>query len=186
MSHHIFYRRIPSPLGPLLLLSDGAALTGLFMESHKYGPSFDASWLDDDGPLRSVTRQLEEYFAGARTVFDVPLGARGTAFQREVWQALATIPYGQTTTYADLARRIGRPSAVRAVGAANGRNPISIIVPCHRVVGTDGSLVGYGGGMDRKQRLLELERATLAPAKAPSARPSRADQGWTVAATGPR
>jgi methylated-DNA-[protein]-cysteine S-methyltransferase len=186
MSHHVFYRRVPSPLGPLLLLSDGAALTGLFMESHKYGPSIEAGWVDDEGPLRSVQRQLEEYFAGVRTTFDVPLGARGTAFQREVWQALATIPYGETTTYADLARRIGRPSAVRAVGAANGRNPISIIVPCHRVVGTDGSLVGYGGGMDRKRQLLELEQAALVAAKAPPARLSRADQDRTVTATGPR
>jgi methylated-DNA-[protein]-cysteine S-methyltransferase len=169
MNQHVFYSRSPSPLGTLLLLSNGAALTGLYMESHKYGPSIDAHWIDDEGPFRSVNRQLEAYFAGDRTSFDVPLGARGTAFQRAVWQALAAIPYGQTTTYAELARRIGRPKAIRAVGAANGRNPISIIVPCHRVVGTDGSLVGYAGGTDRKQRLLELERATLASAKAPRA-----------------
>jgi methylated-DNA-[protein]-cysteine S-methyltransferase len=105
-----------------------------------------------------VREQLAEYFAGERREFDVPMQLAGTAFQRRVWEELVRIPYGTTITYAELARRVGRPTAVRAVGAANGRNPISILVPCHRVIGADGKLTGYGGGVERKQWLLELER----------------------------
>jgi len=105
-----------------------------------------------------VKRQLEEYFAGERTIFDIPLAPEGAPFEREVWRALEEIPYGETVSYGEIARRVGQPTAARAVGTANGRNPIAVIVPCHRVIGADGSLTGYGGGLERKRLLLELER----------------------------
>ncbi len=109
-------------------------------------------------PSRTRRRQLEEYFAGDRTTFDIPLAAEGAPFEREVWHALEEIPYGETVSYGEIARRVGQPTAARAVGTANGRNPIAVIVPCHRVIGADGSLTGYGGGLERKRLLLELER----------------------------
>lgn len=160
----VYFSRVPSPIGALLLLSDGVAITGIYMESHKHGPDFDPAWIESEAPFAAARRQLDEYFAGEREQFDVPIAPRGTAFQEAVWRALVKIPYGTTMTYLELARSIGRPAAVRAVGAANGRNPISIIVPCHRVVGADGSLVGYAGGIERKLRLLDLERASAARA----------------------
>ena len=151
-----------SPIGPLTLLAAGGALCGLYMNGRvpaSAGPITAASpGADDAAVLARTAGQLEEYFEGGRDRFDLPLALRGTVFQRGVWEALLGVGYGQTVTYAQLADRIGRPTAVRAVGHANGRNPVSIIVPCHRVVGSDGSLTGYGGGLDNKRRLLDLER----------------------------
>jgi methylated-DNA-[protein]-cysteine S-methyltransferase len=145
-----------SPVGPLTLHSNGAALTGVEFDEprHPLAPSPRG----EDRVLAQARRELDRYFAGKLTAFTVPTAARGTPFQSAVWAALSKIPYGATRTYAQQAVAIGRPKAVRAVGAANGRNPISIIVPCHRVIGADGSLTGFGGGLPRKQMLLELER----------------------------
>jgi methylated-DNA-[protein]-cysteine S-methyltransferase len=154
---------IDSPIGPLTLVTDGEALTGLYMEVHRHARP--ASWgprvapEEAPGVLRETARQLAEYFAGERTDFDLPLRPHGTPFQQAVWTALRSIGYAETISYAELARRVGSPSASRAVGLANGRNPISVVVPCHRVIGADGSLTGYGGGLERKRLLLELERA---------------------------
>lgn len=149
---------VGSPIGPLRLVAADSALCGLYMDSHRHLPQEAALGPRDDGPFREVAAQLEAYFEGERTDFDVPLHLRGTTFQRKVWEALRAIPYGRTCTYGELARRIGAPGAARAVGLANGRNPVSVIVPCHRVVGADGRLTGYGGGLARKQFLLDLER----------------------------
>lgn len=160
----IYFTRIPSILGSLLLVSDGEALTGLYMDDHTYGPSVGPAWIESERQFRPAREQLDAYFAGSLTQFDIPIAPRGTAFQEAVWKALLAIPYGTTATYAEIARRLGKPAAVRAVGAANGRNPISIVIPCHRVVGSGGSLVGYAGGLDRKRRLLDLERGGAAPA----------------------
>ena len=151
---------LDSPLGRLQLQSDGSALTGLYMPSPKGQPSVDATWQHDDAPFRDVTEQLQAYFDGTLREFDLSLSPRGTEFQNRVWSALRDIPYGQTCSYRDIAEAIGAPKAVRAVGLANGRNPISVIVPCHRVVGANGSLTGYGGGLPNKQLLLDLERRT--------------------------
>lgn len=145
---------VPSPIGDILLTSDGEALTGLFMAPH-HGSR-------EDGPERSavlddVIAQLRSYFAGDLQTFDVVLRPSGTPFQLRVWDQLSRIPYGETISYGELARRVGSPNAFRAVGQANGRNPISIIVPCHRVIGADGGIAGYGGGVDRKRFLLDLE-----------------------------
>lgn len=149
----------PSPLGDLTLLGDGDSLTGLYMPSSKGAPpAVDPASRHDDGPFQEVVEQLDAYFAGQRRAFDVAVAASGTDFQQRVWGALRAIPYGQTCSYATVAAAIGSPKAVRAVGLANGRNPVSIIVPCHRVVGANGSLTGYGGGLHNKQLLLDLER----------------------------
>ena len=157
----IWFVDLNSPIGKLVVSSDGVAVTGLYMESHKYGPANRAGWqFDSTGSVSVLTlarRQLDEYFDGHRTVFDLPLAAAGTSVQKSVWRQLADIPYGETRSYGDIARAIGNPKASRAVGAANGRNPISIIVPCHRVIGADGSLTGFGGGIERKQWLLAHE-----------------------------
>ena len=154
-----YYTFFDSPIQPLLLTSDGTALTGLFMVAHKQGPEIGANWMEnpDAAPFAETKRQLTEYFAGTRREFDLPLLPQGTEFQRKVWAELQNIPYGGTQSYGELARKIGSPGASRAVGLANGRNPISIIVPCHRVVGANGKLTGYGGGLPRKAALLELE-----------------------------
>ena len=149
---------LESPIGELILTGNAGALTGLYVGRL---PGSDAPPTDDgrdDRVFDSVRAQLTEYFAGERTSFDVPLDLRGTEFQRTVWDALLRVPFGHTTTYGEIARRISKPAAVRAVGAANGRNPVSIIVPCHRVVGSNGSLVGYGWGVERKAFLLDHER----------------------------
>jgi methylated-DNA-[protein]-cysteine S-methyltransferase len=153
------YTILASPLGPLLLTSDGRSLTGLHTQSDKYRPQIGPDWIEDDAaaPFAQAKAQLREYFDGRRTEFDLPLNAQGTEFQMRVWRALCGIPCGETISYAELARRIGNPNASRAVGMANSRNPISIIVPCHRVIGADNSLTGYAGGLDRKRALLELE-----------------------------
>lgn len=153
-----FTLRLFSPIGELLLTSDGEALTGLYMEPH---PKVQSA--GEDKIVRSAAKQLREYFAGARTAFDLPLKLDGTPFQQQVWEALCDIPFGATISYAELARRVGNPKACRAVGLANGRNPIGIVVPCHRVIGANGALTGYGGGIERKKFLLELE-AQLVPA----------------------
>ena len=160
MSEPIFIHRLASPVGALLLVSDGTALTGLYTAGHEMVAPAGA--IEDSSRFRRVSAQLERYFAGKLEVFEVPLDLRGTPFQQSVWKELTTIPYGTTISYRELAERVGNPRAVRAVGGANGRNPVSIIVPCHRVVGADGDLVGYGGGIDRKRWLLGHERA-LAP-----------------------
>ena len=153
------YCVIKSPIGRLLLVTDPVALCGVYMESHKGGPERVDQWRLDDALLRPISEQLDAYFAGERERFDLRLALVGTEFQRRVWNALCAIPLGETVSYAQLARRIGAPSAVRAVGAAVGRNPISIIVPCHRVVGSDGTLRGFAGGLARKHWLLQHERA---------------------------
>jgi methylated-DNA-[protein]-cysteine S-methyltransferase len=152
-----YFTTMPTAIGQITLTGDGEALTGLYMEHHLRRPPLPAGAVRDDAPLVYARAQLEEYLAGERTRFDLPLRAAGTAFQREVWSALEQIPYAETISYGELARRVGRPSASRAVGLANGRNPISIVVPCHRVIGASGTLTGYGGGLDRKRFLLDLE-----------------------------
>jgi methylated-DNA-[protein]-cysteine S-methyltransferase len=154
---------IDSPIGQLLLSADDGGLTGAYMETRSHGPADVASdWVHDAGPFSAAHEQLDEYFAGERTEFDVPLNPSGTSFQQRVWQALRTIPYGEVRSYGEIAEQIGKPGAARAVGLANGRNPISIIVPCHRVIGASGALTGYGGGLERKQALLDLESRTAA------------------------
>jgi methylated-DNA-[protein]-cysteine S-methyltransferase len=153
----IRYRVIDSPIGPLTLAGRGSALTNLRMVDQTYQPS-QAGWSLDPGAFSDVAKQLDAYFAGELAEFDIELDLRGTDFQQRVWKALLTIPYGQTRSYGEIAAQIGAPGAARAVGLANGHNPISIIVPCHRVIGASGSLTGYGGGLERKRTLLELEK----------------------------
>jgi methylated-DNA-[protein]-cysteine S-methyltransferase len=154
------YCMYDSPVGPLLLAADDTALVAIEFPSSRHPVVRGADWREGDNALLARTRvQLGEYFAGRRTGFELPLGPRGTEFQRGVWKALAGIPYGETISYAQLAGRVGKPSAMRAVGAANGRNPLPIVLPCHRVIGADGSLTGFGGGLPTKQFLLELEGA---------------------------
>lgn len=155
----IFHHTYRSPIGPLLLTSDGTALTRLHMAESNHPVKPGPDWVRDPAPFRDVTQQLDEYFAGDRRAFDLPLALRGTPFQRRVWTALQEIPWGETASYADIARGVGSPKGMRAVGGANGRNPIAIIVPCHRVIAADGTLGGYGGGLERKRFLLELEGA---------------------------
>ncbi len=149
---------LDSPIGPLLLCCDGESLTGLYMDNPSL-PLDGGAWTEDPdaNPLPEAVRQLREYFAGKRREFDLPMRLEGTEFQRRVWRTLREIRYGETWSYGQLAKRIGNPNASRAVGLANGRNPISILVPCHRVIGADGSLTGYGGGLERKRWLLAHE-----------------------------
>jgi methylated-DNA-[protein]-cysteine S-methyltransferase len=149
-----------SPVGPLLLAASDAGLHAIYFAEHRHtDPARRASWRRDDAHplLRRACAQLDDYFAGARTAFDLPLAPLGTPFQQQVWLGLRDIAYGATSTYGQLAAAIGRQAAVRAVGAANGRNPLSIVVPCHRVIGGSGQLVGYAGGIERKRFLLALE-----------------------------
>ena len=153
----LLYTRMPSPVGDLLLAGDGDALHHVSMLDGPDPITPAASWQEAREPFADAVSQLDEYFIGQRTTFAVPLVMEGTAFQRQVWRALQEIPYGATVSYGELARRIGQPGASRAIGLANGRNPIAIIVPCHRVIGSDGTLTGYGGGLERKQLLLDLE-----------------------------
>lgn len=148
---------VASPIGPLRLVSDGAALTAI--DFHARGRRDAAR--PDDPLLREAAAQLAAYFARRLRVFDVPLAPHGTPFRRAVWEALLGVPWGTTAAYGEIARRIGRPRAVRAVGAANGANPLPIVIPCHRIVGADGSLTGYAGGLSVKERLLALEGVTL-------------------------
>lgn len=156
----MYYCYQSSPLGPLLLAGDEQGLHLLHMDAAQPW-ELPGDWQPAGNQLDDVRRQLDEYFAGKREVFEVRLAPLGTPFQQEVWRALQRIPYGTTCSYGDLAEQIGRPRAVRAVGTANGANPIAIIVPCHRVIGSNGTLTGYAGGVERKQILLELEGAWL-------------------------
>jgi len=155
----LLYTTTESPIGELLLVGDGEALRGVHMQEGRRPVAVGESWIRADDQFETARAQLGEFFRGERTDFDLPLEPAGTAFQREVWAALARIPYGETVSYAELARRIGRPGAARAVGAANGSNPLCVVLPCHRVVGADGSLTGYAGGVGRKRFLLALESA---------------------------
>jgi methylated-DNA-[protein]-cysteine S-methyltransferase len=152
------YDTIDSPIGPLLITASDGALTRLYMAPFDVDPA----WEHDPAALEEPARQLAEYFAGERREFELDLRPAGTAFQRAVWDLLLEIPFGETTTYGALAATLGDPRKVRAVGLANGRNPISIVVPCHRVIGADGSLVGYGGGLERKRTLLAHEAEVAA------------------------
>ncbi len=158
-----YFAELETPIGWLRLRGTKRGLTGIFMENHRHGPEAadQNGWCREDRLFTAVREQLAGYFAGRRTTFDVPIDHEalgGTPFQRRVWQELEKIPFGVTISYGELARRIGQPAAVRAVGLANGRNPISIIVPCHRVIGANGTLTGYGGGLERKRWLLEFEQ----------------------------
>ena len=160
MSHATaqLYAQLESPLGELLLVGDGRALTRLHMQAGRARLAVDRGWTYAPEAFARVRAQLEEYFAGERRGFaDIPLELRGSGFQRRVWRALTEIPYGETISYGELARRVGQPGQARAVGTANARNPIAVIVPCHRVIGADGSLTGYGGGLPLKRKLLEHE-----------------------------
>ena len=152
----IRYRTVPSPVGPLTLAGVGSTLMHLRMADQTHEPD-RSGWQPDPDAFSDVAGQLQEYFAGARTEFDVEVDLIGTEFQRRVWAALRTIPYGQTRSYGQIAEQIGSPGASRAVGLANGRNPVAIVVPCHRVIGAAGAMTGYGGGLDRKRALLDLE-----------------------------
>ncbi|MFE3262683.1 MULTISPECIES: methylated-DNA--[protein]-cysteine S-methyltransferase [unclassified Streptomyces] len=149
-----------SPYGPLTLVADDDLLCGLYMVGQRHRPPQEDFGARDDTLLPEVKRQLTAYFAGDLKEFDLPMRLAGTAFQRSVWEQLVRIPYGEIRSYGELADALGNPKASRAVGLANGRNPVGIIVPCHRVVGADGSLTGYGGGLDRKRRLLDFERGS--------------------------
>ncbi|MEA2236394.1 MAG: methylated-DNA-[protein]-cysteine S-methyltransferase [Thermoanaerobaculia bacterium] len=147
------YTYADTPIGAILIAGDGNAIVETYFAGAKPKPD----WIRDDEALREAADQLHAYFAGERCTFDLPLAPRGTDFQQSVWSALQQIPYGETTTYSTIAERIGRPAAVRAVGAANGANPIPIVIPCHRVIGANGSMTGFGGGIDVKKQLLALE-----------------------------
>ncbi|MEV6837138.1 methylated-DNA--[protein]-cysteine S-methyltransferase [Streptomyces sp. NPDC051133] len=151
---------IDSPYGPLTLVADDGVLCGLYMTDQRHRPAQEAFGGLDDSLFAEAAEQLTAYFAGELTEFTLPLALHGTAFQRSVWDQLTRIPYGETRSYGELADALGNPKASRAVGLANGRNPIGIIVPCHRVIGAGGDLTGYGGGLDRKRRLLDFERGT--------------------------
>jgi methylated-DNA-[protein]-cysteine S-methyltransferase len=156
-----YYAQLPSPIGPLLLVGDNSGLRQLvFSENSRAAPP-NPDWEQDAAALDEPIRQLRAYFAGELETFDLPLAPEGTPFQQKVWNELCNIPYGQTISYGELARRIGNPNASRAVGLANGSNPISIVVPCHRVIGSNGKLTGYGGGLPIKEKLLALERRQL-------------------------
>ncbi len=156
------YDEIDSPVGPLLVAADDDGLRLIhFQAAHRRKP--EPSWQRDPAAFRDAAVQLGEYFRRERRAFDLPLAPRGTPFQLATWRALSTIPYGETISYEELARRVGRPSASRAVGAANGANPLPIVVPCHRVIGKNGSLTGFGGGLDTKRVLLELAGAPCVP-----------------------
>ena len=159
----MIYTTVDSPVGELLLGGDGTALSRLwFMGAGVRRPATaDPSWTQDDDAFPVVRDQLDEYFAGERQTFDVPLALEGTEWERRVWGALRTIPYGETRSYGEIAREVCTIRAARAVGLANGRNPVAIIVPCHRVIGADGSLTGFGGGLERKRTLLDLEAGRL-------------------------
>jgi methylated-DNA-[protein]-cysteine S-methyltransferase len=148
---------IDSPIGELTLTSDDGLLTGIQMHEQRHLKEIPATYRRDDRGLAHVVEQLNAYFAGELSEFDLPMTMHGTEFQRRVWSALCEIPYGETISYGELARWVGNPKASRAVGLANGRNPVAIVVPCHRVIGADGSLTGYGGGLERKVWLLEHE-----------------------------
>ena len=159
MERSTYWCETDTPVGRLLLAGDAAALRQVHFQSGPHPLRPPPEWQHDPVPLARALAQLQEYFSGSRRTFQLSLAPRGTPFQVSVWQLLQAIPYGQTTSYAELARRLGRPGAARAVGLANGANPLPVIVPCHRVIGADGSLTGFGGGLDIKRALLSLEGA---------------------------
>lgn len=154
-----YYDLYESPRGQMLLVANGVGLSGVYFDGQKYFPKAASDWRRDarHEPLRQAKQELSEYFGGERKRFETALAPEGTPFQRSVWKAISTVGFGETITYSELARRAGFPGSARAAGAATGRNPISIIVPCHRIVGSNGSLTGYAGGLDRKRALLALE-----------------------------
>lgn len=154
----MFFTYAPSPIGPLLLAGDGAALRFLLFSAGPKSRGPASGWVENRKPFSGAIRQLDAYFAGKLTEFDLPLAPDGTPFQQTVWAELRRIPYGETISYGELASRIGNPRASRAVGLANGSNPLAIVIPCHRVIGATGKLTGFGGGLDVKRRLLALER----------------------------
>ena len=153
----MYYCYHDTPIGELLLAGDETALSMIGFPKGSMRRDPESDWIFNEKPFADAIKQLDEYFAGTRTEFDLPLKLNGTEFQVDVLEELLRIPYGETTSYGDIANRIGRPKAVRAVGAANGRNPIPIVVPCHRVIGSTGDLTGFGGGLDTKEALLRLE-----------------------------
>jgi methylated-DNA-[protein]-cysteine S-methyltransferase len=157
------YTIVQSPVDDLMLVTDGTALTGLYFMGREHIPAARTDWkLDPQRPLlQDTAKQLREYFAGTRKRFSVPVRFHGTEFQRKVWEEIAAIPYGETISYSELARRAGAPQAIRAAGTSTGRNPVSIIVPCHRVMGKNGDICGFGGGLDRKRYLLGLENSKV-------------------------
>ncbi|GAA4102829.1 methylated-DNA--[protein]-cysteine S-methyltransferase [Actinomadura miaoliensis] len=162
-AEHRTHAVLDSAVGPLTLVAHDGVLCGAYVDAQRHRPPderFGARVAVTDEPFATVAEQLKAYFAGELTTFDLPLALHGTPFQLRVWAALQEIPYGETISYGELAQEIGKPTAARAVGLANGRNPISIIVPCHRVIGSTGSLTGYGGGLERKRFLLDFERRT--------------------------
>jgi methylated-DNA-[protein]-cysteine S-methyltransferase len=161
---NVGYSRIATPLGAMLLAASDEGLCGAWFVGQKHAPALGAGWREDASRpvLRDAAAQLGEYFAGTRTHFALPLAPRGTPFQRAIWDAIAAVPFGATISYAALATHAGHPGAARAAGAATGRNPLSIVVPCHRIVGAGGALVGYAGGLERKRRLLAQERTAAA------------------------
>lgn len=156
MNYYTYYQ---SPHGQMTIQANDTGLLGVWFEIQTTQPQELGAYSDDHAILNQAKIQLEEYFSGRRTQFDLPLAAKGTDFQQSVWQALCKIPYGETWSYQQLADEIGNPKAVRAVGLANGKNPISVIVPCHRVIGKNGKLTGYAGGVETKEKLLQLERS---------------------------
>lgn len=156
-------RTIDSPVGPITVAGRDGVVTTIRLPGQDHEPVGWEGWVEDPTAFEGAVAQLQEYFDGERTSFDFPMELVGTDFQRAVWAALCEIPYGETWSYGELAARLGKPGAARAVGLANGRNPIPIVVPCHRVIGADGSLTGYGGGLDRKRVLLDLEQARSTP-----------------------
>ena len=173
MNHRV-HTVVDSPVGTLTLVATNGTLTGLYLDRQRHRPPAETFGEPDPTPFTEVIRQLEEYFAGHRAEFNLPITLAGTPFQRTVWAALQEISYGETASYGQLAERIGHRGAARAVGLASGRNPIGIIVPCHRVVGATGDLTGYGGGLERKLHLLNFERHSPArTGKLPSMSPSR-------------
>jgi methylated-DNA-[protein]-cysteine S-methyltransferase len=155
------YTRLKTPLGTLLAIATGGTLVGLHFEGGQHVPEIERNWREDPKavPFAECARQLSEYFAGKRMCFDLPLAPHGTPFQERVWREIARVPHGETITYGELAARAGSPGSARAAGAATGRNPLSLVVPCHRIVGTGGALTGYAGGIGRKEKLLEHEGA---------------------------
>jgi len=159
----IYYARTPSPAGPLLLALSGRGLLKLEFDRGQPTEGINQAWQESTSALSPWLRQLDEYFAGHRRDFSLPLDLRGTDFQLQCWRVLLDIPYGETCSYRDIAHAIGHPRAFRAVGMSNNRNPIAIVVPCHRVIASDGSLCGYGGGLDIKRKLLDLEQSSVRP-----------------------
>jgi methylated-DNA-[protein]-cysteine S-methyltransferase len=159
MDHSNYYWQIETPIGALLLVGDATHLRQIGLQGGTSPAAISSDWVRSEAPFGAAIEQLQQYFSGTRRAFELPLAAQGTDFQRAVWRALQTIPYGQTVSYGDLAGKLGNAKASRAVGLANGANPLPVVVPCHRVIGADGSLTGFGGGLAIKRALLRLERA---------------------------